>query len=109
MAATIAACVPPGQPHRGPTVDSEGACGRGGPKQIDLLGAPRLTVPSGGGTVSVVSASSTRARHEGLPDAMRAAVDAFAGHLAAERNRSVHTVRAYVVDVVSLLDHATRM
>ena len=40
---------------------------------------------------------------------MRAAVDAFAGHLAAERNRSAHTVRAYVVDVVSLLDHAARM
>jgi integrase/recombinase XerC len=40
---------------------------------------------------------------------MRSAVDAFAGHLAAERNRSEHTVRAYVVDVVSLLDHAMRM
>jgi integrase/recombinase XerC len=51
----------------------------------------------------------TQARHEGLPEPMRAAVDAFAGHLAAERNRSAHTVRAYVVDVVSLLDHAARM
>jgi integrase/recombinase XerC len=40
---------------------------------------------------------------------MREAVDAFARHLAAERNRSPNTVRAYVVDVVSLLDHATRM
>ena len=40
---------------------------------------------------------------------MRDAVSAFAGHLAAERNRSPHTVRAYVGDVVSLLDHAARM
>jgi integrase/recombinase XerC len=54
-------------------------------------------------------AGGTQARHGGLPEPMRAAVDAFAGHLAAERNRSAHTVRAYVVDVVSLLDHAARM
>jgi integrase/recombinase XerC len=40
---------------------------------------------------------------------MRAAVDDFAAHLALERNRSVHTVRAYVADVVGLLDHAGRM
>jgi integrase/recombinase XerC len=47
--------------------------------------------------------------HAGLPEPMRAAVDAFAHHLAAERNRSAHTVRAYVGDVTSLLDHAVRM
>ncbi|MGN9808473.1 tyrosine recombinase XerC [Micromonospora sp. BQ11] len=40
---------------------------------------------------------------------MREAVDDFAGHLAGVRNRSAHTVRAYVADVVSMLDHATRM
>ncbi|NJC64115.1 tyrosine recombinase XerC [Planosporangium flavigriseum] len=40
---------------------------------------------------------------------MREAVDAFARHLSVERNRSTHTVRAYVSDVVSLLDHAVRM
>jgi integrase/recombinase XerC len=40
---------------------------------------------------------------------MRDAVDDFARHLSAERNRSAHTIRAYVGDVVSLLDHATRM
>jgi integrase/recombinase XerC len=51
----------------------------------------------------------TEARHTGLPDPMREAVDAFARHLSAERNRSTHTVRAYVTDVVSLLDHAARM
>src|SRR4051794_5509168 len=49
------------------------------------------------------------ALHEALPEAMRDAVDAFARHLAGERNRSPHTVRAYVGDVVSLLDHAARM
>jgi integrase/recombinase XerC len=51
----------------------------------------------------------TEALHEGLPDVLREIVDAFARHLAGERNRSPHTVRAYVTDVVSLLDHATRM
>ncbi|MFG1888470.1 tyrosine recombinase XerC [Micromonospora sp. NPDC049051] len=40
---------------------------------------------------------------------MREAVDDFAAHLAGVRNRSAHTVRAYVGDVVSLLDHAQRM
>ncbi len=35
-------------------------------------------------------------------------VDEFARHLAAVRNRSAHTVRAYVADLVSLLDHARR-
>jgi integrase/recombinase XerC len=40
---------------------------------------------------------------------MREAVDGFARHLAGVHNRSPHTVRAYVADVVSLLDHAHRM
>ncbi|MFC5943676.1 tyrosine recombinase XerC [Micromonospora harpali] len=40
---------------------------------------------------------------------MREAVDDFADHLARVRNRSAHTVRAYVGDLVSLLDHAARM
>jgi integrase/recombinase XerC len=51
----------------------------------------------------------TEESHANLPDEMREAVDAFAKHLAGERNRSAHTVRAYVTDVVSLLDHAVRM
>ncbi|MFC8850332.1 MULTISPECIES: tyrosine recombinase XerC [unclassified Micromonospora] len=40
---------------------------------------------------------------------MRQAVDDFADHLARVRNRSAHTVRAYVGDLVSLLDHAARL
>jgi integrase/recombinase XerC len=44
-----------------------------------------------------------------LPEPMRTAVDEFARHLALEHNRSPHTVRAYVTDMVSLLDHAVRM
>ncbi|MFC4996729.1 tyrosine recombinase XerC [Dactylosporangium cerinum] len=59
-------------------------------------------------TTKPAAKKATSALHEGLPDAMRAAVDDFARHLAAERNRSEHTVRAYVGDVVSLLDHAAR-
>jgi len=36
-------------------------------------------------------------------------VSAFERHVAAERGRTGHTVRAYVTDVVSLLDHAARL
>ena len=46
--------------------------------------------------------------HERLPLAMRQAVDDFGDHLARVDNRSAHTVRAYVGDVVSLLDHAAQ-
>ncbi|MFG2046014.1 tyrosine-type recombinase/integrase [Micromonospora sp. NPDC048935] len=51
----------------------------------------------------------TRAVHQALPPALRDAVDDFAEHLSRVRNRSAHTVRAYVTDLVSLLDHAVRM
>ncbi|WP_145785073.1 tyrosine recombinase XerC [Micromonospora taraxaci] len=52
---------------------------------------------------------STRAMHQALPPALREAVDDFAEHLSRVRNRSTHTVRAYVTDLVSLFDHAVRM
>jgi integrase/recombinase XerC len=52
---------------------------------------------------------STQAMREALPAGHRAAVDRFERHLSAERGRSVHTVRAYVTDIVSLLDHAVRL
>ncbi|MER5454095.1 tyrosine recombinase XerC [Micromonospora sp. NPDC002389] len=51
----------------------------------------------------------TRAVHAALPEPLRDAVDDFARHLASVRNRSAHTVRAYVADLVSLMEHARRM
>ncbi|WP_434743905.1 tyrosine recombinase XerC [Micromonospora sp. SH-82] len=57
----------------------------------------------------MVDPRGTRARHEALPVALRASVDDFAGHLGQVLGRSEHTVRAYVTDLVSLLDHAARM
>ncbi|GGM20482.1 tyrosine recombinase XerC [Dactylosporangium sucinum] len=40
------------------------------------------------------------------PAAVTAVIEAFARHLTAERNRSAHTVRAYVGDVTDLFQHA---
>ncbi len=54
-------------------------------------------------------AASTGAWHRGGVSAEQpdptGVLDAFARHLAAERNRSTHTVRAYLTDVESLLAH----
>ncbi|NMO52539.1 tyrosine recombinase XerC [Actinoplanes sp. TBRC 11911] len=44
--------------------------------------------------------------HERLPPAMREAADEFGHHLAQVANRSEHTVRAYLGDVISMLDFA---
>jgi integrase/recombinase XerC len=44
-----------------------------------------------------------------LPLPLREAVDGFGRHLARVAGRSEHTVRAYLADVVSLLDHSARM
>ncbi|PZS14881.1 MAG: recombinase XerC [Pseudonocardiales bacterium] len=44
-----------------------------------------------------------------LPSAMRQAVDSYERHLLLEVNRSPHTVRAYVGDVVGFLDHLARL
>jgi integrase/recombinase XerC len=48
------------------------------------------------------------ASRDPLPPESAAAVAAFEAHLRAERNLSVHTVRAYVGDVTGLLQHAAR-
>jgi integrase/recombinase XerC len=53
--------------------------------------------------------ASTAARRTGLPTPYGEAVDGFERHLALERNLSPHSVRAYLTDVVGLLDHAARM
>ncbi|MFC7527056.1 tyrosine recombinase XerC [Actinoplanes sp. GCM10030250] len=49
-----------------------------------------------------------REMHQDLPPALREAVDDFGHHLAVVDGRSEHTVRAYLGDVVSLLDFAAR-
>jgi integrase/recombinase XerC len=48
------------------------------------------------------------AARETLPSEMAAALAAFERHLRAERSLSPHTVRAYLGDVSSLLEHAHR-
>ena len=48
-----------------------------------------------------------RALRAALPEAVRAALDGYERHLAAERGLSPHTVRAYLGDVVSLLAFVT--
>jgi integrase/recombinase XerC len=55
-----------------------------------------------------VDVMGTREMHEALPVALRDAADEFGRHLAHVDGRSQHTVRAYLGDVVSLLDHAAR-
>jgi integrase/recombinase XerC len=48
------------------------------------------------------------ARRTALPPEFGRAVNDFERHLRLERNRSAHTVRGYIADAVSLLDHAGR-
>ncbi|MGI8678570.1 MAG: tyrosine recombinase XerC [Jatrophihabitans sp.] len=45
----------------------------------------------------------------GLPPHLAAAADAFERHLLLERNRSPHTARAYLGDLVGYLDHLARL
>lgn len=44
-----------------------------------------------------------------LPDAFARVLGAYEQHLVAERDLAPHTVRAYLADVTSLLDHASRL
>lgn len=46
---------------------------------------------------------------DALPEPMQAVIADFTDHLAAERNRSEHTVRAYAGDMESLGSHVLRM
>ncbi len=58
--------------------------------------------------MTVEEKAEERAARETLPPEMAAALAAFERHLRAERSLSPHTVRAYLGDVSSLLDHAHR-
>ena len=60
-------------------------------------------------TVASARAASTSDLRAALPAELAASLDAFERHLEAEASRSAHTVRAYVADTVTLLDHAARM
>ncbi|WP_414655006.1 tyrosine recombinase XerC [Jatrophihabitans sp.] len=44
-----------------------------------------------------------------MPEQLAAAATAFERHLTLERNRSAHTVRAYLGDLVGFLDHLARL
>jgi integrase/recombinase XerC len=46
---------------------------------------------------------------EPLPDQFVGVIEDFAAYLSAERNRSEHTVRAYVGDITSLAEHLVRL
>lgn len=47
--------------------------------------------------------------HDVLPEAMASVLVAFERHLAIERDLTPHTVRAYLGDLTSLLDHVVRL
>src|ERR1700712_4676529 len=46
---------------------------------------------------------------EDLPEALATALAAYERHLASERDLSAHTVRAYVGDVLGMLEHAAAL
>jgi integrase/recombinase XerC len=52
--------------------------------------------------------TSTAELRAALPPALAESLDGWAEHLQLQRDLSAHTVRAYVGDVVSLLDHLVR-
>ncbi len=59
--------------------------------------------------VTAGSRPASAATRRALPPALGTAVDSYERHLGAERGLSGHTVRGYVADAVSLLDHGMRM
>ncbi|MCW2529995.1 MAG: hypothetical protein JWM76_4855 [Pseudonocardiales bacterium] len=75
----------------------------------DFQALPRggLTGPAPCRTVFHVT--DLQVTRDALPPALQAALNEFERHLRLEQNRSAHTVRAYLADVVSLLDHASRL
>lgn len=70
--------------------------------------SPPSGAAGGPGTGAARARPSRAAERAALPDALRAVVDTFERHVRLERGLSEHTVRAYVGDTVSLLDHLVR-
>jgi integrase/recombinase XerC len=60
-------------------------------------------------TVGTVGRPAAQERVNGLSDPMQGLLGAYEVHLRAERGLSAHSVRAYLGDVSSLLEHAVRM
>lgn len=56
-----------------------------------------------------MDAEPTATPEAGLPEAFAVALGEYERHLVSERDLTAHTVRAYVADVTSLLDHAHRL
>jgi integrase/recombinase XerC len=84
-------------PTRGPAERATGTLRPARP--LDLPGAP---------TDRRRVAASTADVRGALPPALAAALDDYEAHLTGGREMSEHTVRAYVADAVSLLDHLAR-
>jgi integrase/recombinase XerC len=61
------------------------------------------------GVADRLARPSTAAQRAALPPALSAGVERFERHLTLERGLSPHSVRAYLGDVVGLLDHLTRL
>ncbi|WP_084540967.1 tyrosine recombinase XerC [Nocardioides alkalitolerans] len=55
------------------------------------------------------SGPEQEAEQEGLPERLEAELASYERHLRHERDLAAHTVRAYLGDLRSLLDHASRM
>lgn len=65
--------------------------------------------PTAARTPRRAARASTADLRAALPRGFSRLLDAFEGHLRDERGLSAHTVRGYVADAVSLLDHAGRL
>jgi integrase/recombinase XerC len=64
--------------------------------------------PEPGPTHAAPMATGTAELRAGLPPALAESLDGWEEHLRLQRDLSEHTVRGYVGDVVSLLDHLVR-
>ena len=108
-----AVCGPPGRVRSTPTPTGPGLGLDPGPRsaawRLDRTGAGGATSRSWRRTGRPRGGSTTPncARASRPPSARR--VDDFERHLLLERNRSAHTARAYVGDLIGFLDHLAQL